>query len=42
LFGRIIALEHPRYVMQYKARQLELYVQRYLSALDEATAPRQP
>ncbi len=38
LFGRIIALEHPRYVMQYKARQLDLYVQRYLAALGEANA----
>jgi hypothetical protein len=38
LFDRIIALEHPRYVMQYKARQMDLYIQRYLAALDEANA----
>lgn len=35
LFGRIIALEHPRYVMQYKARSLEVYIGRYLAALDK-------
>ncbi|MFN3876485.1 MAG: uracil-DNA glycosylase family protein, partial [Flavobacteriales bacterium] len=26
LFDRIIALEHPRYVMQYKARSMEVYI----------------
>jgi len=36
LFQRIIALEHPRYVMQYKLRQIGLYVDRYLDALREA------
>lgn len=36
LFGRIIALEHPRFVMQYKAKQLDVYVDRYLAALEEA------
>ena len=35
LFERIIALEHPRYVMQYKARNIELYVDKYLKALAE-------
>ena len=35
LFGRIIALEHPRYVMQYKNKQLELYIDKYLAALVE-------
>ncbi|MEX1132586.1 MAG: uracil-DNA glycosylase family protein [Flavobacteriales bacterium] len=33
LFERIIALEHPRYVMQYKARSMELYIDKYLAAL---------
>lgn len=36
LFDRVIALEHPRFVMQYKARQLDLYIDRYLRALAEA------
>ena len=35
LFQRIIALEHPRYVMQYKARSIDLYIDRYLAALEE-------
>ncbi len=33
LFGRIIALEHPRYVMQYKARSIDIYIDKYLAAL---------
>jgi len=36
LFDRIIALEHPRYVMQYKARQLDAYIGKYLNALIQA------
>lgn len=32
LFDRIIALEHPRYVMQYKARSMEVYIDKYLAA----------
>jgi hypothetical protein len=35
LFERIIPLEHPRYVMQYKARSLEAYIGKYLNALSE-------
>ncbi len=35
LFRRIIALEHPRYVMQYKARSIDLYIDKYLAALEE-------
>ena len=34
LFRRIVPLEHPRYVMQYKARALDLYIGKYLSALE--------
>ena len=33
LFEGIVPLEHPRYVMQYKARDLDHYVARYLDAL---------
>ncbi|MCB9183397.1 MAG: DUF4918 family protein [Flavobacteriales bacterium] len=33
LFGRIDAVEHPRYVMQYKARSIELYIDKYLRAV---------
>jgi hypothetical protein len=35
LFDRVIALEHPRYVMQYKARSLAVYIDKYLAALAE-------
>jgi hypothetical protein len=37
LFERIIALEHPRYVMQYKARSLEVYIDKYLAAMEAST-----
>jgi hypothetical protein len=35
-FGRVVALEHPRYVVQYKARNMEHYVSQYVQALEEA------
>ncbi len=37
-FERIVALEHPRYVMQYKARSVEVYIDKYLQALQEGDA----
>lgn len=33
-FGRIIPLEHPRYVVQYKWRQRESYVRKYVELLE--------
>ncbi len=33
LFDRIIALEHPRYIMQYKAKRMEAYITKYTNAL---------
>lgn len=35
-FKRIIPLEHPRFVMQYRYKALEQYIDRYLAALVEA------
>lgn len=32
-FGKIIALEHPRYIMQYKVRQKEEYIRRFVELL---------
>ena len=32
-FKRIVPLEHPRYIMQYKSSQVELYITKYLKAL---------
>lgn len=35
-FKRIIPLEHPRFVMQYKFKQLDPYIDRYVAAVVEA------
>lgn len=34
-FRKIVALEHPRFVMQYKAKTKDQYIQKYLSAFGE-------
>jgi len=36
-FKKIIALEHPRYIMQYKSRSKQDYIDKYLKAFAEAT-----
>jgi len=33
LFGEIVTLDHPRYIMQYKRRALEQHVARYVEVL---------
>ena len=33
LFDRLIALEHPRYVMQYKFKEKDRYVKRFVRLL---------
>jgi hypothetical protein len=33
VFGSIVPLEHPRYIMQYKLRSKEDYIRKYLSVL---------
>lgn len=35
-FKKIIALEHPRYVMQYKSKSKPLYITKYLNAFNQA------
>lgn len=35
-FKRIIALEHPRYIMQYKYNSRQAYIEKYLEALKSA------
>lgn len=35
-FQRIIPLEHPRYVIQYKSKQMQSYVDKYLEVLRKA------
>jgi len=34
-FDRMVALEHPRYIMQYKARTKEAYIEKYIRTLRE-------
>lgn len=36
LFGRVVVLDHPRYLMQYKRKELAANVARYVAALAEA------
>ncbi len=33
-FKKIIALEHPRFIMQYKSKSKQLYIDKYLSAFN--------
>lgn len=35
-FGRIVPLDHPRFIMQYRAKRIDEYVENYLRALEEA------
>lgn len=35
-FNEIIALEHPRFVMQYKSKQKQFYIEKYLTAFEVA------
>ena len=35
-FKEIIALEHPRFIMQYKAKTKDLYINKYLQAFNQA------
>jgi hypothetical protein len=34
-FGKIIALEHPRYIIQYKSKQMQDYIAKYLGYFTE-------
>ena len=35
LFGKITVLEHPRYIQQYKSKEKELYLDKYLITLNK-------
>lgn len=35
-FSHIIALEHPRYIMQYKSKEKYFYIEKYITALHRA------
>lgn len=34
-FNKIIAIEHPRYVMQYKTKSKSIYMEKYLAAFNQ-------
>ena len=36
LFGNIKALEHPRYIQQYKSKEKQLYIDKYILTLNNA------
>lgn len=38
LFGEIVVLEHPRYIQQYKSKDKDYYIMKYLNAFDEDRA----
>ncbi len=40
LFDRVIALDHPRFIMQYKFREKDRYVKSYVAALRSTAAGR--
>lgn len=35
-FGRIVPLEHPRFIMQYRSKQKEVYIGKYIDELRKA------
>ena len=37
-FKKIIPLEHPRFIMQYKSKSKSIYLRKYLDAFSQATA----
>lgn len=36
LFGRLTVLEHPRYIQQYKSKDKQLYIDKYILTLNNA------
>ena len=37
-FDRIVPLDHPRFVMQYRRKRIDAYIEEYLAALSDALA----
>jgi hypothetical protein len=40
LFNQIMALEHPRFIMQYRARHKQKYISRYIEAFREVKSEK--
>jgi len=36
LFDRLTVLEHPRYIQQYKSKEKQLYIDKYMLTLNHA------
>lgn len=36
-FDRIVTLDHPRYILQYKTKDMPMYLERYIATLHECT-----
>jgi hypothetical protein len=34
-FGRIVTLDHPRYILQYKTKDISVYLERYIQTLHD-------
>lgn len=41
-FKKIVALEHPRFIMQYKSKSKQIYLDKYLEAFDKIYASPLP
>ncbi|GAB4049761.1 uracil-DNA glycosylase family protein [Spirosoma litoris] len=37
-FGRIVTLDHPRYILQYKTKDMPMYLDRYITTLHDCIA----
>jgi hypothetical protein len=38
-FGRIVTLDHPRYILQYKTKDIPIYLERYIQTLHDCLEP---
>jgi hypothetical protein len=39
-FERLVAVEHPRFIMQYRRKKVEVFVERYAQVLGDAAGNR--
>lgn len=37
-FGRIVTLDHPRYILQYRSRDIESYIDKYVTTLADCVS----
>ena len=41
-FDQVIPLEHPRYIMQYRRKQMNEYLEKFVETLQSCAPPRKP